>query len=132
MTINNREAYLDSIWDWGVFDGCFGGKIRITDIDGAIERRGNTLILETKGFGVKTNTGQTIMFNSWRATGRFTILIVWGDPGKPIAFQIQGRDYVSPVMSCDIEKLTKLVSEWYKQANSGLGIDEEVLVNGLS
>jgi hypothetical protein len=41
MTINKLDAYVAGLWDWVCLDGCFGDtKIRPTDIDGLVERRG--------------------------------------------------------------------------------------------
>ena len=62
----------------GVFDHCFPGKIGMTDIDGAVERNGHLLILETKLPDQDVERGQVIMFeNITRGTDRVVAIVVW-------------------------------------------------------
>lgn len=78
MTINNPELYLKGIWDWKFLDSCFGQtKIKITDIDGMVERNGFFLILETKMAGVSIPQGQKILFRNFSNNGNH-ILVIWG------------------------------------------------------
>lgn len=84
MTINNAEAYLRGVWDWGILRGCFGEtKIEPTDIDGCVERNGQFLVLETKAPTASVEQGQQITFDRMLSTGRFTVIIVWGETNKP-------------------------------------------------
>ena len=47
--IRNADDYTASFWDWSIFNNCFGETtIRMTDVDGMVERKGRFLILETK------------------------------------------------------------------------------------
>ena len=82
MTIQNPIAFVNGLWDWGFLDRCFGNtNIRVTDIDGMVERNGKFLLIETKQYGVDIPTGQRIMFDNWLALGQ-TLLVIWGKQGS--------------------------------------------------
>ena len=64
MTIKNLEAFVENLWDWGFLDECFPGtRIRVTDIDGLVERNGHFLLIEAKSPGKDIPTGQRILFD---------------------------------------------------------------------
>lgn len=88
MTINSPEQYMAGIWDWAILDGCFGStKIKPTDIDGAVERHGYFLCLETKKPGVPIPLGQYLFFESWVAQGN-TVIVIWGPQNDPKKVQM--------------------------------------------
>lgn len=89
MTIENPVAYLNGIWDWKIFEGCFGiTKIKPTDIDGLVERHGFFLVFEAKQLNVPVKAGQEIMFNALINTKKFTVFVLWGEQNKPEEMQI--------------------------------------------
>ncbi len=116
MTINNRDAYFASLWDWGFLRGCFGPTIEPTDLDGFVERKGRFLVLETKLPGVEIKTGQEITFKALQATGLFTVFIIWGRPGMPEKIRIMTRHGVHE-RDCGIDDLKAFCAQWYKFAN---------------
>lgn len=117
MTINNPQAFVESLWDWGVLKGCFGEtRIEPTDIDGFVERNGRFLILETKGPGVPVTMGQEITFRKLKQTGLFTTFVIWGEPGNPIEMRIIARECDLEI-EADIGVLREWVTKWFKWAN---------------
>lgn len=82
--IRNIEEYTRSIWDWGWLNPCFAPTpIRVSDIDGVVERGGHFLFFEAKGIRpsgdkVDMGTGQRIMHDALMATGRVSIITLWG------------------------------------------------------
>jgi hypothetical protein len=118
MTIQNPEEYLNNIWDWAILRGCFGEtRIEPTDIDGFVERNGRFLVIETKAPYVEVKTGQMITFKRLIDTGYFTIVLVWGKPGKPEKIVLMTRQTTIEYDSVDIEKLRKIVGSWFEWAN---------------
>lgn len=118
MTINDPDAFLASLWDWGFLDQCFDGtNIRITDIDGFVERNNRFLILETKLPGVSIPWGQWIVFNRLRATGLFTIFVVWGHKNQPQKIQVITKQRVYEPTQCDLEAMIGYVKKWFVYAN---------------
>lgn len=119
MTIQNTDRYLRNLWDWGCLDGCFGdSKVRPTDIDGFVERRGRFLVIETKEPTAKVSQGQEITFQALARTRLFTILIVWGHPGKPERIRfISARDerYYE---NANLDTLRRIVGRWYHFATN--------------
>jgi hypothetical protein len=73
------SASFDGVFNWEWTDGCFGEtKIKPTDIDGIVERRGNFIVFETKDPGKEIPRGQQILLRELHKTGRFTIMIIYG------------------------------------------------------
>lgn len=84
MAIRHIEEYTRAIWDWGWLDPCFAPtRIRVSDIDGVVERGGHVLFLEAKGIRpsgelVELTTGQKILHKRLLATGCISIIVLWG------------------------------------------------------
>lgn len=117
MTINNIEAFLNGLWDWGILDGCFGGRIKPTDIDGMVERNGLFLVLEAKSPGTHIPTGQALTFEAMRRKGDTTIFIVWGETDNPGEIQIWTRHKIHDKQKCDLALLRLCCKRWYDFAN---------------
>jgi hypothetical protein len=121
MTIQNPDAFVASMWNWAVLRGCFGKtRIEPTDIDGLVERRGYFLTLETKLPNVPVKQGQDLMFRARVRTGKDTVVVVWGHPGKPQKARIYATNGVSRDFPCNMTVLRELVSRWYAAADKQL------------
>jgi len=117
MTIRNLESFVGALWDWGFLDDCFGGtRIKVTDMDGLVERNHHYLMLETKGPSKDIPRGQQILFDHLREDfgDRFHILVIWGDPNKPVACQLWGHSKTL----ADTETIRRIVGKWWTFANS--------------
>lgn len=118
MTIENAEAYVAGIWDWGILRGCFGNtKIEPTDIDGFVERKGKFLIIEAKAKGVPLKKGQQITFKELCKTGLFTVVIVHGTTNKPERIELWNGGKILVYEPANLEKLRDIVSWWFRRAN---------------
>lgn len=112
MTIRNKDSYVNALWDWGFLDDCFGGKkIRVTDVDGLVERNCHFLMIEAKGPGKEIPQGQQILFSNLRKTfdDRFHILVIWGNPNQPEEYQLWG--YGKRIGGT--QEIKDLVRRWY-------------------
>lgn len=121
MTIQDFEKFKASLPDWIILDGCFGnGKIRPTDVDGLVERRGVCLFLEHKGGRASIGKGQDITFTALARQGN-TCLVYWTDDDDKkhvIRIVIYHGDERKELASPSLEKLRKCASRWYFKANS--------------
>lgn len=118
MTIHNLPAFIDGLWDWGFLDNCFfPTKIKITDIDGMVERNGKFLMIETKQPGVTIPVGQRIMFDKWIAAGN-SCLIIWGKQGIP-PYKIMYQTPTGTVEVSDVDDtfIQFIVKWWFSIAN---------------
>lgn len=121
MSINNMEAFTGAIWDWGILNGCFGGSISPSDIDGMVERNGHFLYLEAKGPRAQLKWGQEIAIKSRVRDGLSTFVIVWGEPGEPEKIRVY---YPAPYLRvddytiCNLDVLRDVCERWYRYANS--------------
>lgn len=119
MTINNEKAYLDGVWDWAMFDGCFGQtRITPTDIDGIVERHGRFYVLEAKATGVPVPEGQMRTFKALVNLQVFTILIMWGEKNKPEKAMVMTRHGVKEFPVVTVEFCRRLTSRWFEFAES--------------
>ena len=122
MNLRSRDAYRDAAWDWSCLDGCFGGRIRPTDIDGAVERRGHLLFLEAKSEDGLIPTGQEILFKSLSRKPFVDVVVFFGKREPELVVnRIEvfraGKRHVVP--SASLDRLRKMVSAWFQHADTG-------------
>jgi len=122
MTINNWDEYKKNLWDWGFLDNCFSGKIKVTDIDGFVERKGKFLLLETKSPNSSIPDGQQITFDALRKTSLFTIFVIWGIPDNPERIQIMNKSHIYPPQPCNKSKLIDLCKRWFAYADNSSSV----------
>lgn len=102
-----------------MFDGCFGPtRIKPTDIDGFVERKGKFLVLETKSPEVEVPEGQQIAFDSLVKTGYFSILVMWGEKNHPQKAKLITRKGEFDYDPCDADKCKQIVTKWFQYAES--------------
>ncbi len=120
--IRNLENFVDNLWPWDVFNDCFinsDGKhsgIAFSDLDGIVERKGDFIVVEGKGIGVSIPPGQRRMFWHLVNTGRFTIVILWGEPGIPTEYEVftySNGPTTSGKQKCNLEQIKQLIKNWY-------------------
>ena len=118
MTIRNIDKFVDSIQDWAILDGCFGStRIKPSDIDGFVERRGVCLFLEGKGIGVPLTSGQAIAFLTLAKQGN-TIIVFWGKDRDIRRMRVIRPDDPGIVQNASLEDLRREVTAWYQKANA--------------
>ena len=118
MTIRNIERFIESIQDWAILDGCFGNtRIRPSDIDGFVERRGVCLFLEGKGINAPLTTGQAIAYLSLAKQGN-TVVVFWGKDKNISRMRVITPVDSGTVKPASLQDLRRVVSEWYRKANS--------------
>jgi len=117
MTIRNVDKFVDSIRDWAILDGCFGPtRIRPSDIDGFVERRGACLFLEGKGPTAPLTTGQAIAFATLAKQGN-TVIVFWGKDHAISKMRIITQSDPGIVKPSSLEGLRTAVKAWYENAN---------------
>lgn len=121
MNIQNKYAHRNSFWDWTPLNECFRGtNIRVTDIDGFVERNGRFLVIETKKPGDEIPQGQGLTFAALAATGLFTIVIIWGKHNAPEEIGVITRDVKKNrhYKQASMMLLQKIVTEWFAFADN--------------
>jgi hypothetical protein len=121
--IRNESSFTGSFWDWGPFNKLFKYNIRISDIDGVVERNGHVLYIETKSAGVSIPEGQKRLHDAWIKKGD-TVLIVWGDPNQPQRATLRHGVCNEEHDTCDMTDLDSIISRWFAWADSKRGTDE--------
>jgi len=117
MTIRNMDKFIDSITDWAILDGCFGTtRIRPSDIDGFVERKGVCLFLEGKGLDAPLTTGQAIAFSTLAKQGN-TVIVFWGRDRDIARMRVITKSDPGVVKSCSLKDLRSAVKSWYEAAN---------------
>jgi hypothetical protein len=117
VTIRDIDKFVDSLQDWAILDGCFGQtRIRPSDIDGFVERRGSCLFLEGKGHGVPLPKGQAIAFSTLAKQGN-TVIVFWGKDRDISRMQVITKFDPGTAEPSSIEELRSAVKAWYEKAN---------------
>ena len=122
MTIRNMDNYVAALWDWSCFNDCFGNsRIRVSDLDGIVERNGKFLVLEVKSHGASVPIGQQRMFNAMAETGAFTVVVLFGETNAPQRMRVTTRHngrVVSVEKPADMDTVRDMVKRWFDFANS--------------
>ncbi len=119
MTIRNKKAYMDALWDWGFLDRCFGKtRIKVSDVDGAVERNGHVLFIEAKPPFKDISVGQAIMFSQFAQNG-FTVLVVWGPTNEPAQMQVWIPHVANPLKRVQASQshVQEFVRKWFVWAD---------------
>lgn len=126
MTIQNAELFVAGIWDWGFLNECFHPtRIRVTDIDGFIERNGHFLILETKQRGVSIPTGQLISFQQIVKQGHW-VLVIWGHQKEPVHdLLLMMPSHELRYTDEETETIQDIVRDWFRWADGSKGFMPE-------
>lgn len=117
MTIKNMDLYVGGVWDWGMFDDIFPGKMRMGDVDGIIERNGRALMMEAKRPGVSVPKGQSIMFTNLAKSGYISTIVVWGDANQPEAMQVYAAGKAHPKRPATTADVRQAVAQWFAWAS---------------
>lgn len=107
----------------GVFDGCFPGKIGMSDVDGMVEIAGRFLFLEWKSDGGHLTTGQRIAFERLTSLStdpmKVTVIVVSGNPETMAVQRMQlfhsGKS--QGVFDCDLDGLQQRMADWAARAS---------------
>jgi hypothetical protein len=108
VTIQSVKAFVDAPWDWACLRGCFPRGISPTDIDGLVEIKGRFLLIEAKGRGKAVGDGQRYTFNRLAGLPQWTVLVVRGDPGRPVDVAVWPRQ----PFPADLERFRAVVKDW--------------------
>lgn len=127
MSINNMQKFMEGVWNWDFISDVLPSKVKISDIDGVLERNGWLLALETKGADVeKIPLGQYILYENMVKGGTTTVFFLFGEKDTPEYFQIMhptiwGKPspyiQITDKVSCNQEMVKQWVKRWYDKAN---------------
>ena len=117
--IRNGINFIRSWWDWTPYNDCFGDThIRISDIDGIVERHGHFLWIETKRPGEIITKGQEILHNALINTGVFCVLLLWGEVDAPERYRLifEGGKTEEHI-AMGTEDIKDVIKRWFEWAN---------------
>lgn len=103
-------------WEWSWLVGCFGDTlITPTDIDGAVERNGHFLLIETKRPGESIPVGQRIALERLCDTlgRRGVLLVMWGEKDDPTELQLRWNGRWLPKERCDMFSARERIHRWF-------------------
>jgi len=116
-------CYREELWDWTPFNDCFGSSgIRISDIDGIVERNGLFLMLDGKRVNLRgernISDGHRRLYKAFAEKGGH-VLVFHGQPPTTVQWLRQwlpGGEFVKEQL-CDLDGLRAVVADWYQWAN---------------
>lgn len=124
---NLRNPAVELI-DWGFLNDCFAGtNIKVSDIDGVVERNGSFLYLENKRHGESMKDGQRFTLEAFAKEGH-TVILVTGRPYDAfLMFEVWHRKNNKVVKlrpqkyEQNVQGLKECVSAWYKHVDARRG-----------
>jgi len=116
MNLRNPVAAFHSLWDWSPLNGTCGKTIKVTDIDGAIERRQRVLLIETKRPGEIMKNGQRWFYEGIAANG-IQVLLIIGETNQPQRALMVYKNTHTLYPCADWNTIRGIVSDWYAWAN---------------
>lgn len=121
MTIHDLDAYMKSLPDWSMLDGCFGHtRIRPTDIDGLVERHGAFLMLEHKStLDAQVKLAQDITFRAFARQGN-TVIVFWTQDGDRNVHRLRVYGSAAEPVDYDhatLDDLRGWVAGWFDFVN---------------
>lgn len=131
--IRDYDKFMSTQWDWTPYNTAFSNPaVRISDIDGHIERNSQFLYIETKLPGNKPTLAQELSIRSQVAKGN-TVMLLEGNPNKPERLTLYRRDGTQKVYN-DVtnELVTDILSQWWKWASKKPRLGDDVITNRKS
>jgi len=118
MNLRSIETFMKNFWDWTFLNSCFWPTaIRVTDIDGFVERNDRFLFIETKQPGVDIPDGQQRVFDALIRRGD-AYMIIWGEQGKPpYRVFFKSPSTVSNDRNASEDDIQRIVKFWFKSVN---------------
>lgn len=85
--IRSLASVARALPDWTIFNDCFPNtSIRISDIDGVVERHGRFLFIEKKPVNGSIPFGQDLMYRRLvEASDRFTVIVLFTEEVNDVA-----------------------------------------------
>lgn len=75
MHIRSLRRFMESIPDWTPINDVLPERIRVTDLDGILERRGHFLVLDTKHPDSPIPRGQDILYQRLARIGMVVLVV---------------------------------------------------------
>lgn len=126
-SIKSVTGFLEGVWDFSMYDGCFDGKNKLSDIDGAMEYFGHTMLIEFKRTRGALTRGQVLHAIRRAKHCNITTFFVFGETNRPEEFLrfspacIEGTGFIK----CDIIRLGKEFTKWAKWAEKNSKIKDD-------
>lgn len=132
MHIRSLQQYLDALPDWTPINAVLPERIRVTDLDGIIERHGHFLVLDTKYPGSSIPRGQDILYQRLAQIG-MTVLVIYAhcrhqynESGEMVALgqmTVTGWWHYDStgkrtLFQGDLAALQRIVQRWWAWANT--------------
>lgn len=116
MNLRDPEKYKDAAWDYSIFNDCFPGtKIRPSDIDFIVERKGHVLVIEFKPSLDGLKDGQRYTLETLSRIPKFVVLFVVGEKNNPVAYwKVPNWNKRIPV---DLSGMKNRMRKWFETVN---------------
>jgi hypothetical protein len=118
-------CYLNTLWDWSPLNDVFGRTgIRVSDVDGIVERNGHFLLLDGKRPDLRggryIKNGTLRMYRRFAENGGYVFVFHGQPPVTPewVRAWRPGGEFV-PERPCDLAGLRALVWQWFQWAEQG-------------
>lgn len=117
--IRDMKKFEEALVNWDFLARCFGPtRIRVSDVDGFVERNWHVLFLEAKGMGVPVPRGQALAFNTLSRMPKVTVLVLWGRNVEGGAFLVSHmQEWGTPQRDATNDDVIGFVGSWFAEVD---------------
>jgi hypothetical protein len=113
MSIRDPVKFMEGHWDWKFIDDVLPGRMKVSDIDGIIEKNRHFLVLEGKKPKIEIPLGQKIMLEALWKTGNCTVVYLWGEHSFVEEMEVlYPNGSRSKKKAADIQTVQKFIKWW--------------------
>ena len=119
-----QDCYMKQLPNWAVFNECFEPtKIKITDLDGLVERKGHFLYFEVKQNKKDIPTGQQILFKQLTKNApHISVLLLYAhNVSEEMDIQeyavFRGGKMTQNWKPTNTQEMKGFVRQWFQRAN---------------
>ena len=112
--IKSIVGLLQGTWNFRMYDNCFDGKNKLSDVDGSIEVYGHTLILEFKLERSALTAGQVVKAIRQAKHSNITTIFIFGQTDRPVEYLIFSPNNIkgSGFKKCNTAILSMVFHNW--------------------
>lgn len=109
--------------DYGPLEDCFEGKVRPSDIDMIVERKGHALIFEFKEYGgAEVHLAHLLMLSTLAKAPNTTVIVLYLDRQQDVTtvreYRVVAGGALGPAKPCNFDELRKKIKAWDKMART--------------
>lgn len=115
---DNYKHLPAGVPNWDMVNDMLPEKIRVSDMDGILERHDYILFLEWKETGQKISYGQSRLHQALSLAENQTCITIWGDSRKNLVTHVQVSGVHPDPIQSNLSQVRKFIQTWWNTVDS--------------